>query len=208
MFYWHAELCRTVRPVPIVSRQHYVNLARSAAEKFGQVELVGPHQIPHHSTYEKPLDDVIVTTKAQMSDTLHNGQQTKWDSLESAPRGFFADQFEVCFPARGPCIFIKSRQNLANFEAHLEGTGPEIWRQTSGFIDAFVAGAGKCLVLPYFISRNLLVRHRRNISGRGHVLEIITARNKNNIIRSARLWPVSQSRPFQLQTDPQVSLKP
>ena len=41
-------------------------------------------------------------------------------------RGLFADQFE----------------SLANFEAHLHGTGPEIWAQTAGRIDAFVAGAG------------------------------------------------------------------
>lgn len=33
-------------------------------------------------------------------------------------------------------------QNLANFEAHYTGTGPEIWQQTNGEIDAFVAGAG------------------------------------------------------------------
>lgn len=40
--------------------------------------------------------------------------------------GFFADQFE----------------NLANFRAHYEGTGPEIWDQTDGKLDAFVAAAG------------------------------------------------------------------
>lgn len=40
--------------------------------------------------------------------------------------GFFADQFE----------------NLANFRAHYEGTGPEIWEQTCGQLDAFVAAAG------------------------------------------------------------------
>ncbi|KAM4102669.1 hypothetical protein ACJW30_06G019100 [Castanea mollissima] len=40
--------------------------------------------------------------------------------------GFFADQFE----------------NLANFRAHNEGTGPEIWDQTGGSLDAFVAAAG------------------------------------------------------------------
>lgn len=40
--------------------------------------------------------------------------------------GFFADQFE----------------NLANFRAHYEGTGPEIWEQTNGNLDAFVAAAG------------------------------------------------------------------
>lgn len=44
----------------------------------------------------------------------------------NCPGGYFADQFE----------------NLANFRAHYEGTGPEIWQQTGGNIDAFVAAAG------------------------------------------------------------------
>lgn len=42
------------------------------------------------------------------------------------PRGFFADQFE----------------NRSNFEAHYQGTGPEIWRQSGCKVDAFVSGAG------------------------------------------------------------------
>ncbi len=41
-------------------------------------------------------------------------------------RGFFADQFESPF----------------NHEAHYLTTGPEIWEQTGGRLDAFVAGAG------------------------------------------------------------------
>lgn len=41
-------------------------------------------------------------------------------------RGYFADQFE----------------NEANWQAHFDGTGPEIFRQCGGKIDAFVAGAG------------------------------------------------------------------
>lgn len=41
-------------------------------------------------------------------------------------RGFFADQFE----------------NEANWRAHYEGTGPEVYAQCGGRIDAFVAGAG------------------------------------------------------------------
>lgn len=41
-------------------------------------------------------------------------------------RGYFADQFE----------------NQANWQAHYEGTGPEILRQCGSKIDAFVAGAG------------------------------------------------------------------
>lgn len=44
----------------------------------------------------------------------------------TAGRGFFADQFE----------------NEANWRAHFEGTGPEIYRQSGGHLDVFVAGAG------------------------------------------------------------------
>ncbi|KAH7403192.1 tryptophan synthase beta subunit-like PLP-dependent enzyme [Cadophora sp. MPI-SDFR-AT-0126] len=47
-------------------------------------------------------------------------------SGEDDSRGFFADQFE----------------SLANYRAHLKSTGPEIWQQTGGQLDAFVAGAG------------------------------------------------------------------
>lgn len=46
--------------------------------------------------------------------------------LETKPRGFFADQFE----------------SPANYLAHLQSTGPELWRQCSGRLDAFVSGAG------------------------------------------------------------------
>lgn len=44
----------------------------------------------------------------------------------SGGRGFFADQFE----------------NEANWRAHYNGTGPEIYAQCNGKLDAFVAGAG------------------------------------------------------------------
>ncbi|EGS18072.1 cysteine synthase-like protein [Thermochaetoides thermophila DSM 1495] len=45
---------------------------------------------------------------------------------DSPSRGFFADQFE----------------SQANYTAHVRTTGPEIYAQTRGQLDAFVAGAG------------------------------------------------------------------
>lgn len=51
-----------------------------------------------------------------------------WHASENEPyaRAFFADQFET----------------EANFSAHYHNTGPEIWAQTAGRVDAFVSGAG------------------------------------------------------------------
>eukprot|EP01018_Ginkgo_biloba_P003650 Gb_40228 [translate_table: standard] len=59
----------------------------------------------------------------------HNGQVKEGSNSSAVDEcigGFFADQFE----------------NLANFRAHYEGTGPEIWEQTCGNLHAFVAAAG------------------------------------------------------------------
>lgn len=39
-------------------------------------------------------------------------------------------------------VFLDQFENLANFRAHLEETGPELWEQTHGDIDAFVMSAG------------------------------------------------------------------
>ncbi|KAH7273683.1 hypothetical protein MRS44_001435 [Fusarium solani] len=48
------------------------------------------------------------------------------EKANDGSKGFFANQFE----------------SAANWQAHFNATGPEIWRQTNGDIDAFVAGAG------------------------------------------------------------------
>jgi len=43
---------------------------------------------------------------------------------------------------KGNAIFANQFDNLANFRAHYEQTGPEIWEQTKGKIDALVSAAG------------------------------------------------------------------
>jgi cysteine synthase len=39
-------------------------------------------------------------------------------------------------------VYANQWDNLANKEAHYRGTGPEIWRQTDGAVDAFVCAIG------------------------------------------------------------------
>ncbi|KAE8212466.1 hypothetical protein CF327_g3893 [Tilletia walkeri] len=115
----------SVRPRGIVDPKHFVNEARAMAEAFGSTELVGPHAEcfdPADRSVER--DDLVVSTQVPLSNI--RGGSNHPDALEKAPRGFFADQFE----------------NDSNFAAHYNGTGPEIWEQTNGNIDAFVAGAG------------------------------------------------------------------
>lgn len=39
-------------------------------------------------------------------------------------------------------IYLNQFENLSNFRAHFSSTGPEIWKQTNGKIDAFITSAG------------------------------------------------------------------
>ncbi|PWY97728.1 PALP-domain-containing protein [Testicularia cyperi] len=139
---------QSVRPRGIVDPRHFVNEARARAEAFGDVELVGPHPSGFETSgvagddegqsgrYTQ-RDDLVVSARGltgsgsesdtpPSSSSANTGAGEGDQSLERQPRGFFADQFE----------------NPSNFWAHFHGTGPEIWRQTGGLLDAFVAGAG------------------------------------------------------------------
>lgn len=62
----------------------------------------------------------------QFVNTARRRAQEHTDDPEREGRGFFADQFE----------------NTANYLAHELTTGPEIYAQCGGQLDAFVAGAG------------------------------------------------------------------
>lgn len=61
-----------------------------------------------------------------MNEARSRAQNFTPSDNEPYARSFFADQFET----------------EANFYAHYEHTGPEIWAQTHGRLDAFVAGTG------------------------------------------------------------------
>ncbi|KAI0335070.1 PALP-domain-containing protein [Cubamyces sp. BRFM 1775] len=118
-----------VRPASIVDKKQFVNLARERAKNFGSDPADPAHPTHAHRGHLIPTasSSVVVTTTAD--DALaDNALMSPKEEREFAmkPRGFFADQFE----------------NRSNYYAHYDGTGPEIWRQTSGWIDAFVSGAG------------------------------------------------------------------
>jgi cysteine synthase A len=54
--------------------------------------------------------------------------------------GRLADELAASEP--NGAIWTNQWDNLANRRAHYEGTGPEIWRQTDGKVDAFVSAIG------------------------------------------------------------------
>ncbi|XP_027074936.1 cysteine synthase 2 isoform X1 [Coffea arabica] len=104
-----------VRPVSITHKDHFVNIARRRALEANQVAL----------KHGKGNQNEYLDVKQINGYTSDSGKQ---DPIfySDCKGGFFADQFE----------------NLANFRAHYEGTGPEIWDQTGGKLDAFIAAAG------------------------------------------------------------------
>jgi cysteine synthase A len=54
--------------------------------------------------------------------------------------GRLAEQLAKTEP--GGAIWANQFDNVANRRAHIEGTGPEIWRQTEGRIDGFICAVG------------------------------------------------------------------
>nr|GMC47395.1 cysteine synthase 2 [Ipomoea batatas] len=104
-----------VRPVSITNKDHFVNIARRRALEANEIALIRSKEDQNGAKGAKQIN----------GHTISEEKQSSTFSLD-CKGGFFADQFE----------------NLANFRAHYEGTGPEIWEQTGGELDAFVAAAG------------------------------------------------------------------
>ncbi|KAF7140151.1 hypothetical protein RHSIM_Rhsim06G0228900 [Rhododendron simsii] len=104
-----------VRPVSITHRDHYVNVARRRALRANEVAS------KQRKSKQTDAEDIGRINRYESE----GGKQSSVFSSD-CKGGFFADQFE----------------NLANFRAHYEGTGPEIWEQTGGNLDAFIAAAG------------------------------------------------------------------
>ncbi|KAL6520810.1 hypothetical protein OROHE_016991 [Orobanche hederae] len=97
------------------------------------VERVRPVSITHRDHFvnvarRRALEANKIASEYQQTNGTksHINRLNICGCLTHCKGGFFADQFE----------------NLANFRAHYEGTGPEIWEQVGGKLDAFVAAAG------------------------------------------------------------------
>ncbi|KAL8280810.1 hypothetical protein RQP46_006814 [Phenoliferia psychrophenolica] len=129
-----------VRPVSIVDKRHYVNLARIRAAEFGDKTVAATTSIPiptssldnassttPNTITSSPSEaDLLVRSAAPVAPALSAPPSQLAQLFDDPPRGLFADQFE----------------NLSNLAAHEDGTAQEIWKQTSGILDAFVSGAG------------------------------------------------------------------
>ncbi|CAG8463494.1 6221_t:CDS:2, partial [Acaulospora colombiana] len=102
-----------------------------AEEKYALLEKLGAtvEKVRPASIVDKLQFVNLAKSRAEefgKSDKDKQDSESKEYEPAESKTGFFADQFE----------------NLSNYEAHLKGTGPEIYRQTGGKIDAFVSGAG------------------------------------------------------------------
>lgn len=127
-----------VRPVSISHKDHFVNIARrraELAENSYRERMCGDNE---NERAFSPLVDLNVrdlcTSSGKNAGVVSCKEESACPGLanlstwhvDNSQGGYFADQFE----------------NLANFRAHYEGTGPEIWAQTGGNLHAFVAAAG------------------------------------------------------------------
>ena len=105
-----------------------LGLALAAKLKGYKLILVIPDKMSEEKIrHLEAMGVEIIITRSD----VENGHPEHYQSiaeklLKSTPNSFFANQFE----------------NKSNPQVHFETTGPEIWEQMEGNIDAFVAGVG------------------------------------------------------------------
>ncbi|MFN3453871.1 MAG: cysteine synthase A [Pseudobdellovibrio sp.] len=104
-----------------------IGLATLAAQKGYRCIIVMPNNQSQekYQTLQALGAKVITVPPCPFSNPDHFYHTAK-RLAESTPHSFWATQFE----------------NTANFDIHYKTTGPEIWQQTDGSINAFVASVG------------------------------------------------------------------
>jgi S-sulfo-L-cysteine synthase (O-acetyl-L-serine-dependent) len=124
----HAETRGTIKPgdtlIEATSGNTGIALAMAAAIRGYRMVLV----MPEHMSLERRAvmkafgADLVLTPKAGSMEAAID----KARELEAAGQGVILDQFS----------------NQDNPQAHIEGTGPEIWRDTDGEVTHFVSAMG------------------------------------------------------------------
>lgn len=104
-----------------------IGIATLAAARGYKVVLTVPdNQSPEKFALLEALGaKIIKVSPCPFADQKHFYHQAKRMAQES-PHSFWANQFE----------------NTANARAHYEGTGPEIWNEMDGHVDAFTCSVG------------------------------------------------------------------
>ncbi len=105
-----------------------VGLAIAAASKGYRCIFVMPDKMSQEkiSMLRAYGAEVVITPTAVEPDSPESYYSVSSRLAEEIPGGFKPDQYS----------------NMANPQAHYEVTGPEIWRQTNGEIDAIVISVG------------------------------------------------------------------
>ena len=105
-----------------------LGLALVAAQKGYRMILVIPDKMSHDKVLHlKALGAEVILTRSDVPKGHPDYYQDMAERIhKETPNSFWVDQFS----------------NPANTAAHELGTGPEIWQQMDGKVDAFVAGVG------------------------------------------------------------------
>lgn len=104
-----------------------ISLALVGVQRGYRVTVVVPDKMSEGKiAHLKALGADVVLTRSDVAKGHPDYYQDVAQRLSDETGGFYVNQFA----------------NEANVTAHYEGTGPEIWAQTDGRIDAFVAGIG------------------------------------------------------------------
>lgn len=104
-----------------------LGLALVAAQKGYKLIIVMPDKMSMEKEYNvRAMGADVIRTRSDVMKGHPEYYQEVAERIAQEEDGFFINQFS----------------NEANWRAHFETTGPEIWRDLNGKVDAFVCGVG------------------------------------------------------------------
>ncbi|NVJ61993.1 MAG: cysteine synthase A [Gammaproteobacteria bacterium] len=104
-----------------------LGLALVAAQKGYKLIIVMPDKMSMEKEYNvRAMGADVIRTRSDVMKGHPEYYQEVAERIAQEENGFYVNQFS----------------NEANWRAHFETTGPEIWRDLNGKVDAFVCGVG------------------------------------------------------------------